>query len=84
MSAFLAEPPTAAFALRWRSPSQWLGGPVPALAWSTDGTWLATAGADGRVRLGTLPDGLDGKSATALLGAPGPRLLALAFTIPPW
>lgn len=41
LGAFLAEPPTAAFALRWRSPSAWLGGSVPALAWSPDGTWLA-------------------------------------------
>ena len=51
LGAFLAAPPAAAFALRWRSPSDWLGGAVPALAWSPDGAWLATAGSDARVRL---------------------------------
>jgi hypothetical protein len=32
LGAFVAAPPSAAFALRWRSPSAWLGGAVPAPA----------------------------------------------------
>jgi hypothetical protein len=32
LGALLAAPPGDAFALRWRSPSAWLGGSVPALA----------------------------------------------------
>jgi|GEM_PF-2005116 len=84
LGAFLAEPPTAAFALRWRSPSAWLGGSVPALVWSQDGTWLATAGGDGRVRLWDPASGaqraaltVNGGRADALaVDATGTRLAA--------
>jgi WD40 repeat protein len=40
-----------AFALRWRSPGLWLGGPVTDLAWLPGAGLLASAGGDGRVRL---------------------------------
>jgi hypothetical protein len=44
-----------AFPLRWRSPSAWLGGPVTGVAFSHDGTLLAS-GAD---RAACLPNQLE-------------------------
>jgi WD40 repeat protein len=52
---------------------------VRAVAVSPDGRWLAAGADDVRVHLWPLPEGLDGTSASALLGAIGPKLLTLAF-----
>ena len=54
-------------------------GAVRAVTVSPDGRWLAAGADDGRVHLWALPEGLDGTTASALLGAIGPKLLALAF-----
>ncbi|AUB83933.1 hypothetical protein [Candidatus Thiodictyon syntrophicum] len=56
----------AAFALRWRSPAQWLGAPVTAVLWAPGGRWLATAS-------GTVVRLWDGRTGTGP-GAPLARL----------